>query len=87
VTALSIGPDGLFLRLKDGYAKSGLAIAHHNPDLELGNLQIEVSGLYFLAERFDAVHLRSCAASSMISGQLLLEERPNNAFGFADVTS
>ena len=56
--------------LCDGYAKSCVAVEHRNPDLELGDLPVEVSGHETLAKEFDAVHLRLCAAPAVISGQL-----------------
>lgn len=56
--------------LSDGYAESGVEIEHRGPDLELSNLPVEVSGHEALAKEFDAVHLRLCAASAAIAGQL-----------------
>jgi hypothetical protein len=56
--------------LCDWYAKSGVTVEYCDPDLELNDLSVEVSGHEALAEEFDAIHLRLCAASAVISGQL-----------------
>ena len=65
--------------LSDGYAKGGVTVEHRDPGLELSDLSVEVSGHEALAEEFDAVHLRLCAASSVIACQLS-PERPSEIF-------
>ena len=67
--------DGLSHSFRDGYAERGVAVQDGDQDLELSDLLVEVSGHEALAKEFDAVHLCLCAASPVISGQLLPECR------------
>ena len=67
------GTDLCYGGLRDGYAKSGVAVEHRDADLERGNLPVEVSGDEASAKEFDAVHLCLCAAAAVISSELLPE--------------
>ncbi len=72
LSGLPLPQTDLSYGLCDGYAKGRVAIEHRDPDLELRNLPVEVSRHEALAEQFDAVHLRLCAASAVVAGQFSL---------------
>ena len=71
--------------LGDRSARSRVAVQDRDPDLELSDLSVEVSGHEALTEEFDAVHLRFCAAAAVILGPFSPECPPGilaGSYGF-----
>lgn len=62
LSGLPLSQTGSAYGLCDGYAKNGVTVVQRDLDLELSDLSVKISGDEALAEEFDAVHLRLCAA-------------------------
>lgn len=73
VAEIAIRTEFLFPRtrsshgLDDGCAEGGEAVQDGEPDVELGDLPVEVPRREALTEQLDAMHLRLGAASAVVA--------------------